>query len=207
MATVKPRVDGKMIELRKSIGGLGNIMFKQSYIYAQMRRGEIPDVYVQSKEYWKEYAEEIKQMFGSNTETIDAVSLHIRRGDYLDTDFHVDLTKTDYYKKAIEMFPDDKFLVFYKDRQNSERDEEDRAWVKDYLDTLIPDRFEIWDGATEIDDLNEMASCKSNIMANSSFSWWASFLNPNVKKQVICPKNWFSDGVQRTELLDEWIKI
>uniref|UniRef100_A0A6M3Y892 Putative glycosyltransferase n=1 Tax=viral metagenome TaxID=1070528 RepID=A0A6M3Y892_9ZZZZ len=197
-----------MLSVRKCIGGLGNIMFKQAYIYSQVRKGEIPDLYVQSEKYWKEFAPEIKLMFEVNEPETDRVSLHIRRGDYLDTDFYVDLTKTDYYKKAIDMFPTERFLVFYKDRQNNQRDENDKAWIRGYLDTLIPGRYEMWEEkCSETDDLNKMASCKSNIMANSSFSWWASYLNPNLKKKVVCPAKWFSDGFQRIDLLDEWIKI
>lgn len=196
-----------MKPVRKVIGGLGNIMFKQAYIYAQMRRGEIPDLYVQSERYWKEFADEIKLMFQVDTPPIDMVSLHIRRGDYKETDFYVDLTQTDYYRKATAMFPNDKFLVFYKDRQVAELDEKDKAWIKGYLDTLIPGRYEVWEGGTETDDLNAMASCKSNILANSSFSWWAAYLNQNVKKTVVCPKNWFSDGIQRCELQDDWVLL
>src|SRR3990167_5724922 len=135
-----------MNSVRKTIGGLGNIMFKQAYIYAQMRRGEIPDLYVQSQKYWKEFADEIKLMYQVETPQIDMVSLHIRRGDYKETDFYVDLTKTDYYEKAIAMFPDDKFLVFYKDRQNIVVDETDRVWITNYLDGLIPGRYEIYSG-------------------------------------------------------------
>jgi hypothetical protein len=196
-----------MLPVRKTIGGLGNIMFKQAYIYAQMRRGEIPDIYVQSEEYWKEFADEIKLMYQVDQVTRDLVSLHIRRGDYKDTDFYVDLTETDYYQKAVEMFPDDKFLVFYKDRQVSELDEKDKAWIKGFLDTIIPGRYTIWEGGTETDDLNAMASCADNIMANSSFSWWAAYLNPNLKKKVVCPANWFTDGIMRIDLQDEWIKL
>ena len=197
-----------MRNVRQVIGGLGNIMFKQAYIYAQMRRGEIPDLYVQSQKYWKEFADEIKLMYQVETPQIDKVSLHIRRGDYKETDFYIDLTKTDYYEKAVAMFPDDEFLVFYKDRQDVGVDEADKKWITDYLEALIPGRFEIYSGTgSETDDLNAMASCKSNILANSSFSWWAAFLNPNVKKTVVCPAKWFSDGIQRTELLDEWTLI
>jgi hypothetical protein len=197
-----------MRQVRQCIGGLGNIMFKQAYVYAQMRRGQIPDVYVQSEKYWKEFADEIKLMFAVDTPPIDKVSIHIRRGDYLATDFYVDPTKTGYYEKAVKYFPDDKFLVFYKDRQNPDQDEADKEWIKNYLDKIVPGRYEIYSGTgTETDDLNAMASCKHNIGANSSFSWWAAYLNPNPRKIAIFPEQWFADGLQRTEMLDEWIKI
>ena len=192
---------------REDIGGLGNLLFKESYIWAQMRDGLIPDVYVQSTKYWLKYREEIRQRFshGIGNKSIPFVALHIRRGDYLkSTQFHVPLYDTDYYKKAIELFPNDKFMVFCRDNQGSDIDVADREWCKEFMTGLVGEgRFALApNDGEETDDLNTMASCKSLIMANSSFSWWAAFLGNH--ERVICPKSWFTDGYQRTELLPGW---
>jgi len=197
-----------MLPVRQTIGGLGNLLFKQAYIVSKCLDGEIPDVYLQSEKYFKKHALEIKKSLLPGIGYTNMVSVHIRRGDYLDKNgFYVDLCETDYYKRAVNLFPDDRFLVFCRDRQDRFRDKEDRKFVKSLMTDLVGDRFEIWSGRNEVSDLNKMASCKSNIMANSSFSWWAAYLNMNPTKKVICPSQWFSDGMQRTELLDEWIKI
>lgn len=196
-----------MKDVRKTIGGLGNLMFKQAYIIGQALDGNIPDVYLQGEKYWKKHAASIKATFGGGIGKTDAIALHIRRGDYLQAhNFHKNLWETDYYQKAVAMFPKDKFLVFCKDNQDEAQDKLDRMWCREHLPELLGDRWELAPYEdTEVEDLNLMASCKSIIMANSSFSWWGAYLGDHEK--VVCPAQWFVDGIQRTELLDDWIKI
>lgn len=197
-----------MKAIRQDIGGLGNLLFKEAYIWAQMRDGKIADIYVQSSIYWQDYKEEIRQRFSSGIGYDERVALHIRRGDYLKvSQFHVCLWDTDYYKKAIKLFPENtKFLVFCRDRQSEAQDEDDKEWCYRNIPLLLGERkWEFHDSlyTTETDDLNAMASCKGLIGANSSFSWWAAFLNPH-KDLKVFPKQWFCDNIQRTELLPEW---
>lgn len=180
-------------------------MFKQAFLVGKTLDGDIPDVYVQGEKYWKQHAEQVKAAFSDGIGKTEATAIHIRRGDYLKAhDFHVDLWATDYYKKAIALFPEEqKFIVFCKDNQGWEQDKEDRQWCRDNLYPFLGDRMELPDRYnTEIDDFNLMASCKNIIGANSSFSWWASYLGDHDK--VVMPGQWFVDGVQRTELLSNW---
>ncbi len=190
-----------MIPVRQSIGGLGNLMFKQAYLYSQMRDGLIPDIYVQSNKYFEKYQDEVRQLFGQGIApgSIDRISLHVRRGDYVNNPFYTDLTETDYYEKAMAEFPDDKFLVFCADRQG--QDESDLKWCKE---RFKGSQFEFNESKDEVEDMNTMANCKGHIMANSSFSWWAAFLGGG---KTVCPSKWFTDDVQRVGLLDSWIKI
>lgn len=175
-----------MIPIRKLFGGLGNSMFQYAYLYNQAKLGNIPDMYLQDEKYFRESKSEIKDLYSQNIKRIDMVSLHIRRGDYVDNPNYVDLTETDYYERATELFPDEKFLVFCADRQGT--DEQDREWVKAFLDDLGVN-YEMWSGETEIDDFNAMAGCKAHIMANSSFSWWASYVGGG---RTIAPREWFT---------------
>lgn len=196
-----------MQDVRKIIGGLGNLMFKQAYLLAQAAEGNIPDIYLQGEKYWVKYKDLIKSHFDTDIGKTDMVALHIRRGDYLQAhNFHKNLWETDYYQKAIALFPNDRFLVFCKDNQDPNQDKLDRQWCRENLPKLIGDRWEMAPYEdTEVEDLNLMASCKSIIMANSSFSWWGAYLGEHEK--VICPKEWFTDGIQRTELLPEWTLV
>jgi len=199
-----------MLSTRKKIGGLGNLMFKQAFLLGKFFDGEIPDVYLQGEKYWAKHRETIKKEFSDGIGSTDVVALHIRRGDYLQAhNFHANLWETDFYQKAVALFPNEKFLVFCKDNQNPEQDKADRVWCREHLPKLLGDRFEMAPYEDEEwEDMNLMASCtKGIIMANSSFSWWAAYLNPHEGAKVVTPKQWFVDGVQRTELLDTWIQL
>ncbi len=182
-----------MIPLWKLTGRTGNQMFQFAYLYSQVRDGVIPDFYLQGEEYFEKYKDEIKQMFGSGISSIDKVSIHVRRGDYVNNPFYVDLCETDYYEKAIALFPSSSFLVF----------SDDIEWCKG---RFKGGEFEFFHG-TEIEDLNMMASCKHNIIANSSFSWWGAYLNPNPGKTIIAPEKWYADGQKRTSCPQGWILL
>lgn len=195
---------------RKLFGGMGNSMFKEAYLYAQMKEGLIPDVYVQDEKYFKKYENDIKAMYGEGIGFLPYVSIHVRRGDYLTSgkNFYVDLCSTGYYERAIELFPDKKFLLFCKDGQGEEQDKKDEEWCMNYFTPLLGDRFQFMSSNSGVDDFNLMASCSAgNIIANSSFSYWAAWLNPNHAKVVVTPKEWFTDGKERTVCPKEWIRI
>lgn len=166
-------------------------MFQGAYIFAQMRRGLLPDIYVQDPVYFDDYREDIRLLYGDKIGKIDKVAIHVRRGDYVNNPFYVDLTMTDYYKKAMAMFPGEHFMVF----------SDDIEWCKKQ-DMFKGCSFS--EGHDEVQDMNIMASCKGILMANSSFSWWAAYLS---KAKVIAPKAWYADGVERTKCLKEWIRL
>ncbi len=198
-----------MRPIRQEIGGLGNLLFKEAYIWAQMREGVIPDIYLQSQKYWEKYKDEIRSRFSSGIGRDERVAIHIRRGDYLKvSQFHVNLWDTGYYKEAVKQFPQDtKFLVFCKDGQSEAQDQDDQEWCQDNI-PLLGINFEMFKHTdNETQDFNAMASCRGIVMANSTFSWWAAWLNPHHDKKIICPKTWFVDGNQRTDLLPEWTQL
>jgi len=183
-----------MIPMWKLGGRLGNQMFQYAYLFAQVKRGEIPDIYLQSEEYFEDYNREIKAIFSTGIGHLDQVSIHVRRGDYVNNPFYTDLFESGYYEEAMEMFPDANFLVF----------SDDIAWCKRQP---LFEECEFSEGNDEVTDLNLMASCQHNIIANSSFSWWAAYLNPNPNKKVIAPALWHPDGLERTVLPANWITI
>lgn len=196
-----------MQDPRKLFGGLGNRLFQGAYVYAQARKGFIPDIYVQDFAYIEPFKEEIRAMYAQGVPAKkDLVAIHLRRGDYVDNPFYVDLTKTEYYEEATALFPNEKFLIFCADRQGT-RDAIDKQWAAEWATKQgIP--FEIWQGKDEIDDLNAMSACKGIIAANSTFSLWAAFISPHADK-IIVPREYYADGKERTKFpKDEgWVVI
>ncbi len=193
-----------MIKPEIFIGRLGNRLFQISYLYAQVKRGLIPDWYLQSPEYFKGYEDEIKKLFGEGIGYLSQVGVHIRRAGnpidpndpkYSENPFYVKLCDTDYYERAMAMFPDEKFLIF----------SDDPEWCKEKFKDNP--NVQVMDKGDEVEDLNLFASTKDQIIANSSWSYWGAYLCPNEGHRVIAPKQWFADGVQRIKLLDSWIQI
>src|SRR3990167_9545603 len=183
-----------MIKPEVLTGRLGNKMFQIAYLYARVKDGTIPDWYLQSPEYFEGYEEEIKQLFGEGIGYLTQVGVHIRRAGnpinpnepkYSENPFYTDLTSTDYYDRAMALFPEDNFLVF----------SDDPEWAKEKFKDNP--RVQVMDKGDEVSDFNLLASCKHQIIANSSFSWWAAFLNPNPSKKVIAPKQWYADNLKR----------
>jgi hypothetical protein len=159
-----------------------------------MKRGIIPDVYLQDEVYFEDYKDDIKQLFGGDIFLSDCVAIHVRRGDYVNNPFYVDLMKTDYYERAVAEFPGARFIVF----------SDDTEWChKQEIFKNIP-----MSKNNEINDLNIMAGCKGIIIANSSYSWWAAYIAPNCGK-VVAPSvdKWFTDGIERTKCPESWIRI
>ena len=191
-----------MVEPRKFMGGFGNRLFQYAYLYSQVRQGKLPDIYLQDFNHFHQYKEELKQILGEGIEKSDYISLHVRRGDYINNPHYVDLTQTDYYDKAIAEFPNEKFLVFCADRQEGSNDTKDKLWCYEWARKKGID-FELWNGKNEVDDMNAMAGCKGHITANSSFSFWASYIGGG---KTVAPLKWFSDG-RTIPLPEEFILI
>ncbi|MEX2006656.1 MAG: alpha-1,2-fucosyltransferase [Candidatus Saccharimonadales bacterium] len=145
-----------------------------------------------------------KQLLEAITNS-NAVSLHIRRGDYARNqatkDFH-GLMGSDYYNKAVEIMAkktkNPRFFIF--------SDEPD--WTKKNIKIKYPATY-VSGNKAGFEDMRLMVNCRHHITANSSFSWWGAWLNPSKDKIVIAPRRWFLDpSMSKAEIIPEkWIKL
>jgi hypothetical protein len=124
---------------------------------------------------------------------VDSIGIHIRRGDYASNrkalSFH-GLCSLEYYNQAIALLTEKlhspELFIF-----SDEPDWAEKNLITDFPVTVMRHNIN-----REWEDLRLMKACKHQIIANSSFSWWAAWLNTNPGKTVIAPENWFRDQKQ-----------
>jgi hypothetical protein len=137
-----------------------------------------PEVENGASLYWEKF---VRSFLGDST----SVSVHVRRGDYTLYPNHHPTCSKDYYDKAMSSFgPEDKFLIF----------SDDIDWCRENFNS---DRFHIIDSGSPYVDLKLITMCDHHINANSSFSWWGSWLNKSKSKRVVCPSNWFGSAINK----------
>ena len=150
------------------------------------------------------------QDFLKQIQSTNSVSLHLRGGDYVrgnKSSYHGTCSR-EYYEEAVrrirETNPDVHFFIFT----------DDLPWAREHIE--FPTPHTIVSGNQSLPDEEELAlmsACKHNIIANSTFSWWAAWLNPNKSKIIVAPKKWFADETANEKsgasgiLRASWIQI
>ncbi|MCX6300304.1 MAG: alpha-1,2-fucosyltransferase [Bacteroidetes bacterium] len=178
----------------------------------------------QSEKYFIEFNNQIRLLF-SGTPILDfistsylnqiilcnSVAIHVRRGDYISVPENFEkhgFCDVDYYKRAINYLlskeQDLSFFIFTDDIE----------WVRINMLPLFVNIIIVSTNNVGVDswrDLYLMTQCKHQIIANSTFSWWGAWLNSNQHKQIIAPKNWFSNkelNDSTGDLIPEtWIRL
>jgi hypothetical protein len=178
------------------------------------------DGYWQTERYFSDIARVLRQEFTAREppdrenealaaaiDAANAVSLHVRRGDYVDdptTHRYHGVCSPDYYQRAVDHICGragvPHLFVFSDDQQ----------WTRANLRFVVPTTFV---GANSPDcgyrDMLMMARCRHHIIANSSFSWWGAWLNPSPDKIVVAPQQWFgaSSNDTRDLIPPGWVRL
>lgn len=171
------------------------------------------DGYFQSEEYFKDFRTDLLKQFTPRhtpeeeykkilfeIKKVNAVAVHVRRGDFKkdSNPFHY-LLDAQYYRNAIEYVKNrvnrPVFFVF----------SDDMNWVKENIENSFEFKFVNLESVhRDIDELMLMKNCNHIITANSTFSWWAAWLNENEKSIKIVPRKKY--GMERM-IPENWIKI
>jgi len=157
--------------------------------------------YFQSEKYFKKYNQEILEQYKLNTQSFEqllpfaknlsnsnSVAVHIRLGDYLNPTLSSIMApfNIDYYKNAINFIKQKlnhpKFYIF------SDQIELAKALLNVEIDAIFVDETL---SVNADQDFFLMQSCQHQIIANSTFSWWAAYLNKYPNKIVIAPQKWY----------------
>lgn len=169
--------------------------------------------YWQTLSYYEPYIDELKKDFTflqfqdqkniqlmKEIETAESVSVHIRRGDYVGET--LDILDTEYYTDIIKNIkrerPHSWFYFFSNDAGFVKKE---YAWLKEK--TIVEHNS----GLESFRDMQLMSGCKSNIIANSTFSMWAAVLNNNPNKKVYYPSHYY-EGIRMQDInLPGFIKV
>lgn len=157
--------------------------------------------YFQSERYFDEKV--VRDLYRIDTETfsyirekyghlldMNAVSILVRRGDYLKLQFKHPVCQMSYYRKAMAAFASGTVFLVISD---------DIEWCKKHF---RGDNFFFVDDEPPLVDLYLQSLCAHNIISNSSFGWWGAWLNPNPGKRVICPTPWFAPSGKEKDTRD-----
>lgn len=227
-AGVKAKAPTLLNRVSKALGldRPANLLKEASFTYdARIEQVTSPvylDGYWQSERYFAGIADLLRQEFmlrepadPANAKIAaqireagtSAVSLHIRRGDYVNnpqTAQYHGVCSLDYYRAAVDYIAArvsaPHFFVF----------SDDHAWVTenfrlDHAVTLV----EVNGADRGVWDMALMKACRHHVIANSSFSWWGAWLNPHADKIVAAPQRWFSGASHITSDLipASWIQL
>lgn len=170
--------------------------------------------YFQSEKFFNHCEEIIREQFEFKSEVVESVleqyptikeslSIHIRRGDYVNQPNHHPVVPVSYYEKILNEISKDYDSIFVFS--------DDIEWVKDKFvgDNFI---FPTFDYNNDMNSFVLMSLAKDNVIGNSTFSWWASWLNKNPNKKVFSPhyKQWFGPSYSNLDTKDlipeNWIQ-
>jgi hypothetical protein len=119
----------------------------------------------------------------------ESISVHVRRGDYIKFPNIHPMLDIDYYVRAIDLIiktTGAKQILIFSD---------DIEWCKNNFKQTNEYFIE---GLTDVGSLCLMSLCAHHVIANSSFSWWGSYLTTHVNKVVVAPKKWFGNKCTHT---------
>lgn len=169
----------------------------QSWKYFDHNKAAIVKIFSPSRSILKYLTKKYEDIINDP----NTVSIHIRSYRKEDPSQTIyPFNGVDFVKEAMQHFPEDTHYIVFSN---------DIKWCKENLNNLAPS-IRFIEGESHLNDFYLQSLCKNNIISNSSFSWWAAYLNKNENKKVIVPGHWFQpeSGLSIEDLNPpEWIVL
>lgn len=214
---------GSILQLAHRLQGKAWHIYSESHYNFDPKVLEAPDKtyligYWQTEKYFADIRSALLKDFGFRSpptgenmklleriRSCEAVSIHVRRGDYVTnknaSTFHGTKDQA-YYDNALSIITskiNNPVLFVFSD---------DPEWCQTNLKFSYETMY-VSGNTKGFEDMRLMSQCKHNIIANSSFSWWAAWLNENERKIVVAPNEWFKDSkVDTSDVIpDSWQSV
>lgn len=143
--------------------------------------------------FYPEVIQECKKVIDSISDGKEIISLHVRRTDYLNQQGNHPIVSLEYYEKCLSELDSSLPVLIFSD---------DPFWCKEQ-ELFKDDRFFVSENNDCCYDLCLMTMCNYHIIANSSFSWWGSWLSES--KKTFAPKNWFGPNYPNHDTKDLYL--
>lgn len=122
----------------------------------------------------KQYFEIRKRIAETNS-----IGVHVRRGDFVALGWD---KGADYYINAMncirDMLPYARFYIF----------SDDPSWAREQIvDSRDCEQVVLEEDHSDVKEFDLLRSCRHQIISESTFGWWAAFLNDNPEKHVCIP--------------------
>lgn len=173
----------------------------QNYKFSELIRDEL----LENFEFIYSHEDMLRNL-ADRIEKENAVSVHIRRGDYISeryAPYYGNICTEKYYKNALKYMEahveDCKFYVFSDGIEEIEKCHR--------MDNVVYIKRSMFDDYEDWYDMYLMSICKHNIIANSTFSWWGAWLNRYDDKIVIAPQRWINTCDYQDIYPREWVQM
>jgi hypothetical protein len=181
--------------------------------------------YFQSYKYFEENYDAIFELTGLKDKRTEVrkeyeyvynkkcIAIHFRIGDYICLQANHNIMPIEYYENALKYLEskinlNEYNILYFCQLVDNER-------IIKYIETLninrnytflkVPDQVDDWK------QLLMISLCDHCIIANSTFSWWGSFIIDNPEKIICYPAIWFGPALKHNNTKDicppEWTRI
>ena len=192
--------------------GYSKLLFPKGFPFYKLKG------YFQSSLYFKHYSDEIRSLLQVSDTLLNTsllilnevgiqdpdgwIGAHVRRGDYICSQEFYRVTDAAYFTRA-------------RTRIESQIGLRVVCWITEDPEWVYKNLYKEGDKVLSGDSLTDFACVslfRHIIMSNSTFSWWATWLNPKnySDRKTCCPIQWYGPtGPQDYETIyeSEWIRI